>query len=355
MTIFGSSNWTSPSNQSQEEHNYFTKRPELYTWFVDQFQRKWNNLAPYAETTAFTPLPPDKATAPTPASGTPGVGSSVTLKWYGGPWAHVYDVYLGTSTNPPLFAQNLQLGPSQTTSQLQQLAVSNLAPGTTYYWRVVSKTMANMAATSSLWSFTTAGSGAPPPPSSSGTDVVLYGSLATTRVGNWTVVSDTTAAAGARIRQADAGVAKITSAAAAPSHYFEMTFAAEAGKPYRLWMRGKADGNYWGNDSVFVQFSGSVTSSGTAQWRIGTTSATEWNLEDCSGCGLSGWGWQDNGWGTGVMGPVVYFATTGTQRIRIQQREDGISIDQIVLSPSTYLNSSPGALKNDTRILPRTQ
>jgi hypothetical protein len=211
-----------------------------------------------------------------------------------------------------------------------------------------------MAATSSLWSFTTAGSGTPPP-SGSGTNVVLYGSLASTRVGNWTIVSDSTAAGGARIRQADAGAAKITSAAAAPSNYFEMTFTAEAGKPYRLWMRGKADGNYWGNDSVFVQFSGSVTPGGTAQWRIGTTSATEWNLEDCSGCGLSGWGWQDNGWGTGVMGPVVYFATTGTQRIRIQQREDGISIDQIVLSPSTYLNSSPGALKNDTRILPRTQ
>ena len=26
------------------------------------------------------------------------------LKWYGGPWAHVYDVYFGTSPNPPLFA-----------------------------------------------------------------------------------------------------------------------------------------------------------------------------------------------------------------------------------------------------------
>jgi hypothetical protein len=119
-------------------------------------------------------------------------------------------------------------------------------------------------------------------------------------------------------------------------------------------MRGKAISNYWANDSVFVQFSGSVNSSGTAQWRIGTTSATEWNLEDCSGCGLSGWGWQDNGWGIGVMGPVVYFATTGTQRIRIQQREDGVSIDQIVLSPATYLSSSPGALENDSAILPRS-
>ncbi len=36
----------------------------------------------------------------------------------------------------------------------------------------------------------------------------------------------------------------------------------------------------------------------------------------------------------------------------MQGREDGISIDQIVLSPSTYLFTSPGALKNDNTVLP---
>jgi hypothetical protein len=51
------------------------------------------------------------------------------------------------------------------------------------------------------------------------------------------------------------------------------------------------------------------------------------------------------------MGPVIYFQTTGLQTIRIQTREDGFSIDQIVLSPQSYLNSSPGALKNDNIIL----
>ena len=61
------------------------------------------------------------------------------------------------------------------------------------------------------------------------------------------------------------------------------------------------------------------------------------NLEDCSGCGLSGWGWQDNGWGVGVLGPEVVFASSGTQRIRVQTREDGFTIDQIVLSPQRYL------------------
>jgi hypothetical protein len=51
-------------------------------------------------------------------------------------------------------------------------------------------------------------------------------------------------------------------------------------------------------------------------------------------------------------GPPAYFAA-GPQTIRIQVREDGFSIDQIVLSPTTYLNASPGSLKNDTTIPPK--
>ena len=58
-------------------------------------------------------------------------------------------------------------------------------------------------------------------------------------------------------------------------------------------------------------------------------------------------------WGVNVLGPVIYFATTGPQTIRIQNREDGLSIDQIVLSSSRYLTASPGATKNDTTIVPR--
>jgi endonuclease/exonuclease/phosphatase family metal-dependent hydrolase len=119
-------------------------------------------------------------------------------------------------------------------------------------------------------------------------------------------------------------------------------------------MRAKAQSNSPYNDSWFVQFSGSVDAGGAAVYRIGTTSATTINLEDCSGCGLSGWGWQDNGWGTGVMGPLIYFQSSGAQTMRVQAREDGIFIDQMVLSPQAYLNSAPGALRNDTVILPST-
>ena len=43
--------------------------------------------------------------------------------------------------------------------------------------------------------------------------------------------------------------------------------------------------------------------------------------------------------------------------MRIQSREDGLSIDQIILSPATgfFFNTSPGALKNDTTIYAATQ
>jgi len=44
MVIFGSSNWTSPSASGQVEHNMFTTRSDLTAWFIDQFNRKWDNL-----------------------------------------------------------------------------------------------------------------------------------------------------------------------------------------------------------------------------------------------------------------------------------------------------------------------
>jgi hypothetical protein len=195
--------------------------------------------------------------------------------------------------------------------------------------------------------------GGTPPPPATADEVVIYVGDSGTRTGNWSVVADTSAAAGKRLQNPDAGAAKITTAAASPASYFEVTFNATAGKPYRLWMRGKAQGDGYRNDSVFVQFDRSVTASGQPIWRIGTTSATEAILEECSGCVISGWGWQDNGYGAGVLGPPVYFASSGVQRMRVQVREDGLGIDQLVLSAVKYLTSAPGPPRNDTTILPR--
>ena len=180
---------------------------------------------------------------------------------------------------------------------------------------------------------------------------MLYAAQAETVVGNWTVTADSTAAGGSRIQSANLGAPKIATALASPADYFELSFHAEANRAYRLWLRGRPENNGWANDSVHVQFDGAVDAAGAAIYRIGTATSAEVNIEDCSGCGLSGWGWQDNGYGAGVLGPVIYFASTGAQRMRIQIREDGLGIDQIVLSSSRYLSAAPGALKNDTTIL----
>src|SRR5262249_44769576 len=101
------------------------------------------------------------------------------------------------------------------------------------------------------------------PPPIADSDVILYAADATVRVGNFSVVSDSSAAGGARIGNPDAGAPKLVDALASPSTYFELTFSAQAGTAYRLWVRGKADNDSPYNDSFFVQFSDSVDSSNT--------------------------------------------------------------------------------------------
>jgi len=98
-----------------------------------------------------------------------------------------------------------------------------------------------------------------------------------------------------------------------------------------------------------VQFSDSVTSSGSAINRIGTSSGMAVILQACTAAADHAWGWTDNGWCG--LGTNVFFKNTGTHSIRVQVREDGLSIDQIVLSPITYVSKAPGKTKDDTTIL----
>ena len=168
---------------------------------------------------------------------------------------------------------------------------------------------------------------------------------------NWQSIADATAAGGARLYNPDLGQPKLSSPASAGSDYFDVQFTADAGVAYHLWIRSKALNDHWTNDSVFVQFSNSVNASGTPTFRIGSGEATVVSLEDCSGCGEQGWGWNDNGYG--YLADPIYFANTGPQTIRVLRREDGISIDQIVLSAARFLTTAPGAAKNDTTIVPK--
>ena len=183
-------------------------------------------------------------------------------------------------------------------------------------------------------------------------EIVLYAASDRSAGGtSWESIGDATAAGGAYLYNADQGQPKLSSPTAAGSDYFDVPFTAQAGVPYHLWIRSRAANDFWMNDSVFVQFSDSVDGSGAPTFRIGSGSATVVSLEDCSGCGEQGWGWNDNGYG--YLAEPIYFATSGPQTIRVLRREDGIAIDQIVLSAGRFLTSAPGAAKNDTTIVPK--
>ena len=132
-----------------------------------------------------------------------------------------------------------------------------------------------------------------------------------------------------------------------------MTFPATSGVPYHLWARLRAQGNSFDNDSVHLQFDDAVNQLGNPLMRIGTTASAEMLLQDGpNGAADHGWGWADNGWG--ASGKNIYFAASGIHRIRVQQREDGAMVDQIVLSPDQYLTLPPGPRRDDTTVLTTT-
>jgi endonuclease/exonuclease/phosphatase family metal-dependent hydrolase len=186
-------------------------------------------------------------------------------------------------------------------------------------------------------------------------DIVLYARSATITSPNgiWRKDADTTAADGTRLTNPNLG--GVTAPGPSTTDYIELTFTPRTGKDYRLWIRGRATGNAYSNDSMFVQFSNATTTSNQQLWRIGTTSALAWSLEESSSAGVSGWGWQDSStWvttGPRPLGPLLRFDSSAPQKIRISARQDGVLVDQVVLSGSTYLSRAPGSETNDATIL----
>ena len=183
-------------------------------------------------------------------------------------------------------------------------------------------------------------------------DVVLYPSDVSLTAGMWRRVPSSTGAGGEKMTTPRHRVVGGGHAAGLPDLISsEIDFDAPQGIDYHVWLRlrGAADSKW--NESVWVQFSNAVDSSGTALWPIGSTTALLVNLEDCSNCGVVGWGWQDNASWTGQQARIR-FRAGGRHTMRVQVREDGVDLDQIVLSPEP--SASPGVLRNDTTIVPKS-
>jgi hypothetical protein len=150
----------------------------------------------------------------------------------------------------------------------------------------------------------------------------------------------------------DNGLASTDAPVAAPANYVDVTFNAPAATPYRLWLRIAATANSKFNDSAWVQFS-DATVSGSAIYPMNTTSGLDVNLAtDSAATSLNGWGWQNTAYWLSQP-TTVTFATSGAHTLRIQIREDGMTLDQIILSPSAYLSAAPGPVSNDHTIVPK--
>jgi hypothetical protein len=164
------------------------------------------------------------------------------------------------------------------------------------------------------------------------------------------VVADTTAWGGKKISSENTGRQWPNTPPppnTAPYAMFDVN-VPETGD-YRLWIRLKGQDNSKFNESVWVQFS-DATRNGSPIYQYGSGSGLLVNLEDCSGCGIQDWGWQDNAWWLNQSSIVTL--SQGTHRLYVTIREDGVEFDQIVLSPARYLADAPGPVKNDNTLVP---
>jgi hypothetical protein len=193
---------------------------------------------------------------------------------------------------------------------------------------------------------------APPPPSAS--NVVVYANDVPNAAlhGAWAKTSDGSAANGIKLTTSDAGYAAPDAPLSSPTHYFDVSFNAVANTPYTIWLRLQALNNSKFNDAVWVQFSDALVN-GASAYPINSNSGLLVNLAtDGNATSLNGWGWQNAAYWL-AQPTTVTFATTGAHTLRVQVREDGVQLDQIVLSPTTYLSSPPGQVSNDSTIVPK--
>jgi phospholipase D-like protein/VCBS repeat protein len=172
----GSSNFT---KNWERDHNYFipaATKPGPYSAIKNRFNAMWTDAANYVP---FQPQIPSPAELSSPASAN--VPINTRLEWKRAFWAVAYDVYLGPSPSNMSLVGRVNADLTETPPETYSFVLPQpLQPGTTFYWRIVSRTFATdvspgFMASSELRAFTTAGnSGGVTGPGPFGTAPVLW-------------------------------------------------------------------------------------------------------------------------------------------------------------------------------------
>ena len=353
-----------PVGQPQDEHNCFTTKPDVVPVVrgpvraqVEQHRRRHRErrLRPAAARHAGESRCRPSAQ---PASAT----TVDALKWYGGPWAHKYDVYFGTTTNSAArrrrsrarAERQRRTRPARSATRCRRAAPGHdllLARRRQRRWR-------NMTRTSAVWSFTTAGTAAAAARRRLGERRRRRALRRRRRRQGRSVASSVRRDRGRRRQDARNPNAERGQDhdrhRPRPPNYFEMTFNAEAGRRYRLWMRGKADSNNW-RERLGVR---AVLRTPSRERRR--------HLADRHDVGHRG---QPRGLqrlrrrGLGLAGQRLRHGVSarsstsrrpGRRRCASRRARTASRSIRSCCRTATFVDSSPGALKNDTTILLRT-
>ena len=226
-----------------------------------------------------------------------------------------------------------------------------LAPGHTYWDDATDGTFlgADITRINELTAIAASGNNSAAP-----SEVVIYASdiPPSGRHGSWATASDPTSPNTVKLVTPDFGLSQLDAPLATPTDYIDVTFTANASTSYTLWLRLQATADSKWNDAVWVQYS-DAQSGGSSVFPLNTTSGLLVNLAtSAEATSLNKWGWVNTAYWLS-QATTVTFATTGSHTLRIQIREDGVQLDQIVLSPSHYLTSPPGGPTNDTTVVPK--
>ena len=170
--------------------------------------------------------------------------------------------------------------------------------------------------------------------------------------GAWSRVSDTASPNGTALATPYPGTTQLNAPLPSPVDYVDIAFDAAANTRYTLWLRIKAFNDSKWSDSIWVQLSDGEAN-GSSVYPIGSATGLLVNLAtDSSGASNKGWGWANGSYWL-TQQTTLTFSTTGSHTLRVQVRESGVMLDQIVLSPGPYLETPPGARTADATIVPK--